>query len=766
MSHTLNQVECFNDDWHFIEGHYTTIPLDKLSATHQVTLPHNALDLPYNYFDETSYQRPFTYEKVITWRDAFKNKQVWLHFDGAMANAHVYLDGKLICQHKDGYTPFEINLTAFLSSEGNKLTVVVDGSENPNIPPFGGQIDYLTYAGIYRHVWLKTKDKIRLKNVRAIATNIIDDNVNEQVFVTQTASLDITTYIESVPLTEAESTHIQLSAILKNKANVIVATKTIDIQLDKGCNEINPEFSLSDLKDIELWDINNPVLYTLEVTLTSDSSEDNFIRKIGFRDATFTDHGFYLNGRRLKIRGINRHQSYPYVGYAMGDHAQRADADLIKKELKFNLVRTSHYPQASSFLDRCDEIGLLVFEEIPGWQHIGNEAWQEVTIDCVKRMIERDWNHASIILWGVRINESPDNQSFYEKTNAMAKSLDLSRQTGGVRCIPNSQLLEDVYTMNDFILNGGELALRDQQVVTGLDKKVPYMVTEFNGHMFPTKRFDSELHQVEHVTRHLRVMNAYYADDSIAGGIGWCLFDYNTHKDFGAGDRICYHGITDMFRIPKFAAYAYKSQCDPKEEIVLQPVTVWARGERPECLVLPTMILTNCDKVEFQVGDHTIKTVYPSKNRYPHLPHAPMFVDDSIISAEEFGLWGMKWSSVTMRGYLNGECVRTVHMPENPVATELTVVSDYQSLPVKQRAQTRVMVNALDQCQNLLWFIDDFITVTIEGDAKIIGPNQLILKGGAIGFWIEAGNIPGPITINVSSNRFKTVSLSISLTEE
>ena len=207
-------------------------------------------------------------------------------------------------------------------------------------------------------------------------------------------------------------------------------------------------------------------------------------------------------------------------------------------------------------------MGLLVSEEIPGWQHIGGEEWKQGAIANVDAMIQRDWNHPSIVLWGVRINESRDDDHFYERTNKLAHSLDPSRQTGGVRCHTGSSLLEDVYTMNDFVLNGGAVALRDQQQVTGLDHKVPYLVTEYNGHMFPTKRFDAEERQHEHVIRHLRVLDASYADPNISGCIAWCLFDYNTHKDFGSGDRICYHGVSDMFRIPKFAAYAYKSQCD------------------------------------------------------------------------------------------------------------------------------------------------------------------------------------------------------------
>ena len=151
---------------------------------------------------------------------------------------------------------------------------------------------------------------------------------------------------------------------------------------------------------------------------------DEDTRRIGFREAMFTDHGFSLNGKIIKLRGLDRHQTFPFVGQAMPARVQRQDADILRKHLHCNIVRTSHYPQSRHFLDRCDEIGLLVLEEIPGWQHIGDEEWKQLAIDNVGRMIRRDWNHPSIILWGVRINESRDDHDFYTRTNALAHALD------------------------------------------------------------------------------------------------------------------------------------------------------------------------------------------------------------------------------------------------------------------------------------------------------------------------------------------------------
>jgi beta-galactosidase len=203
---------------------------------------------------------------------------------------------------------------------------------------------------------------------------------------------------------------------------------------------------LENVGDIALWDLKSPKLYRVEVRLLRGTElADNDSRRIGFREARFTPQGFSLNGTVIKLRGLDRHQTFPWVGQAMPGRVQKRDAIILRKNLRCNIVRTSHYPQSRHFLDACDEVGLLVLEEIPGWQHIGDQAWQDISVDNVRRMIRRDWNHPSIILWGVRINESKDNHDFYTRTNAMAHSLDPTRQRGGIRYFQESEFLEDVH---------------------------------------------------------------------------------------------------------------------------------------------------------------------------------------------------------------------------------------------------------------------------------------------------------------------------------
>src|SRR5690606_1515296 len=199
------------------------------------------------------------------------------------------------------------------------------------------------------------------------------------------------------------------------------------------------EIGFEGLDGIALWDIDDPVLYRLALTLESPHGTDEAAFRFGFRSAEFTTEGFKLNGKLLKLRGLNRHQSFPYIGYALGKSAQERDAEILKRELKLNMVRTSHYPQSHYFLDRCDELGLLVFEEIPGWQHSGGESWTDGSVENVRSMITRDWNHPTVVIWGVRISGSQDDHDLCLRTNVLARELDTTRPTGGVRFIPDSE---------------------------------------------------------------------------------------------------------------------------------------------------------------------------------------------------------------------------------------------------------------------------------------------------------------------------------------
>jgi len=826
----MRTVQPINRDWlytpAFSEAYTAPGFAPEAAGWQQICLPHTNLELPFNGFDETVSHFVSSYWRQLTLPAGYS--RFFLDFEGVMTAAEVWVNGRHAGGHKGGYTPFSIELTSIgRAGETLNILVQVDSTERADIPPFGHVVDYLCYGGIYREVQLRCQNDIIITDVYARPENVLADRKTLALEL----SLDWTKQAAAgVVHTAASNKSAADSAAAAGAVTIFSLDISLlhadsgaimaELQLPVAPDNSSLKLSLNDIENLQLWDIDTPVLYDLRVRLLHGIAPvDEYRSRVGFRQAEFRADGFWLNGRRLPIRGLNRHQSWPYVGYAMPERAQRRDAHILKNELQVNLVRCSHYPQSRHFLDACDELGLLVFEEIPGWQHIGNQEWQDNSCADLQAMIMRDRNRPSIILWGVRINESADNHDYFARTNALARSLDPGRQTGGVRCIEGSELLEDVYTFNDFSHSGGKTVLRTPRQVTRLSRPVPYLVTEHNGHMYPTKRFDNEERLTEHALRHARVLDTALGMPGCAGAIGWCAFDYNTHKDFGSGDRICYHGVSDMFRHPKYAAQLYASQVDPKRRIVLEAGSLFAKGERCAARLLPIEIYTNCDSIVLYRSGKRIGEYHPERKTFPNLGHPPVIIRDVIgdqlkdsqfsprdqrflrrivgiiftsgfekVSAwQKLRLalllaryrlnmteatelmaryaigWGSKDESFELAGILDGQEVLRRSYGGDARAVRLELSADDQQLQSGDWDTTRVSIRALDQYGNLHPFTVEAITVQVEGPASAIGPTLLPLSGGLAALWIRTSGEPGTVSVRVNSQRFGEQSLRIEL---
>ena len=573
-----------NDGWKFF-SQWSESVFDS-DRGEEVRLPHTNVQTPFNCFNESVYQFVSGYRRILH-ADNLQSRYI-LTFEGVAHYCEVFVNGTIVGKHSCGYTAFSVDVTAFLHEGDNVLVVKVDSRESLNQPPFGFVIDYLTYGGIYRDVYMDVYQ----------GAYVADAFVRTETEGRLQIDVELHNFLQPCDV---------FADILQNGAEVARLQYRAE----------NARFTLCQDLQLKRWDIDSPNVYDLKLTVDGNVYTTTF----GVRTAKFTPHGFYLNGRRVKIVGLNRHQSFPYVGYAMPESMQRRDAQILKNKLCVNAVRTSHYPQSQYFLDECDRLGLLVFTEIPGWQHIGDEKWQEIALQNVKEMILQNRNHPSVVLWGVRINESLDCDTLYQKTNALAHHLDGTRQTGGVRYLAHSHLLEDVYTYNDFNRNGAT----NRKLIC--DKDAPYLVSEYNGHMFPTKSFDDFPHRRLHMLRYAKMLDGVFADDDTCGAFGWCMFDYNTHKDFGSGDRICYHGVTDMFRNAKMAAGIFSSQ---GKQPFLQLCFTTDIGDYPEGYVGDMYCLTNADYVEVYKGGIFIKKYTHSDSPFKHLPNAPILIDDLI----------------------------------------------------------------------------------------------------------------------------------------
>lgn len=796
-------------DWWFCPTFDETMITERMEETggSLVDLPHSCCETPFHYFDEHDYQMISCYQKIISAPEEWRGRKLLLTFDAVGHETDVYINGTHVGNHKCGYTAFTVDLTNEMKiGEENLLTVRVDSNETLNQPPFGFVIDYMTYGGIYRDVYLDIKDSIYIEDIfvkPSFAGSISTRGMEKE----EIRALRTTGILESQITLSEEAGKLAKSGELRIR-------QYLDDLLIADLPQASTELKTV-VKDIAAWDIESPTVYEVVTQLIhQDAVVDESRVTIGFREAVFRKDGFYLNGRKVKIRGLNRHQSYAYVGYAMPESMQRLDARILKNELALNSVRTSHYPQSHYFIDECDRLGLLVFTEIPGWQHIGDEAWRDLAVENVRDMVIQYRNHPSIILWGVRINESPDHEDFYQKTNAMAHRWDPTRPTGGVRCIKNSQLLEDVYTYNDFYHSGDNEGCEPKSKVTS-DMEKPYLISEYNGHMYPTKAFDWEEHRREHMIRHANVLDAVAGQEDIAGSFGWCMFDYNTHKDFGSGDRICYHGVMDMFRNPKPAAAVYAAQ---KEDVpVLELSSTMDIGEHPASNRGETYLVSNAESVRMYKDNILIKEYVPADSKYKNLPHGPILLDDFVgdAMAREEG-WTKKqgelvkycMNQVAMHGMkvtpgLVWAALRLVliyHMnPGDAVALYNRYVGDWGGESKQYRFDAvvggrvvksiiktpmtkahleaevdhsvliegitydvaEIRLKALDEYNNQLYYLQEPVLVETTGPIAVIGPELAPLRGGMTGIYIRSTGKSGEAGVTLRCGTMEPVTISM-----
>ena len=761
--------QALNFDWGFLP-YFKDEFINKINVEEieRVNIPHNPVEVPYNYFSEEDYQKIFTYEKFFNVEKYDPSLVYILKFDGFMLKAKIYLNDEYLGEFVSGYIPIKIDVSKYIKKDNNRLLVILDSKEDSNYPPFGFAIDYLTFAGLYREINLLSHPKTYLDNFY-IHTNtkghikIIYDIVGEN-------KLDINHII----FFEGE----EIASFSEN------------------------EF---DLNNIKLWDLNHPYLYELITEIKDGVQSETYHHRFAFKEVFFKPDGFYLNDKKIKLVGLNRHQSYPYIGYAASKALQEDDA-LILKETGVNVIRTSHYPQSEHFLNKCDEIGLMVIDEIPGWQHISKEEiWREACVKNTKEMVLKERNHPSIIAYGVRIDESIDDHDLYTKTNEIAHQLDPYRQTIGVRNVTNSELLEDIYGYNDFSCDSLKRGLISPNKVKHMGK--PYLVTEYLGHMYPVKPTSDINMKLEIALRHAKVINDNYKYENLAGAIGWCFADYHTHTDFGSGDHICPHGVYDIFRNPKLSAYIYMSQQEDKP--ILKSLSNFKPGDVPEARFHKIYVATNCDYIELYNNGEFVKRFYPKNKLFPNLKHPLILIDDlvgdtfkedkfpkkdqlkiaknlSFAAIEGFGAmsllsklyiakimklykvsysdlvfywnkyvgtWGGKARTFVIKGFVNDKEVAQIEAgPSNHFHYDINI-SKRILLNEDTYDTLKMNIKHLDEHNSLATYSNRVINIKVEGPLNLIGPENQSLIGGQLTVYVTSKNESGKGKIIIKADK-------------
>ncbi len=763
MKQYINYHWSFKDDYK--SSYLKNFPSDSVF----VNIPHNPVNVPYNYFDDKDYQKTYSYEKVFDIDTDISSKSIILHFSGFMLQADIYLNNKNLGHYISGYNPVDIDVTDCVLQKGNRLVVILDSKEDPNIPPFGYAVDYLTFAGIYREVYLEITTKTYI----------------EDIFVNANALGNIEVSYDTV-------------------GDDVISVE--NIVLDNQGNEVlHLEGNVGFLEDPHLWSIQDPYLYKLKIIIKDGDIKDIKEIPFGFRYIEFKQDGFYLNGEHIKLLGLNRHQLYPYFGGAAPKALQVSDADKLKA-LGINVVRTSHYPQSQYFLDRCDEIGLLVVNEIPGWQYVSKEPdWREQYYKNVASMVITHRNHPSVIAHGVRIDESKDDHDLYTKGNRIAHELDPSRPTIGVRNIKNSELLEDIYGYNDFSCKDMSHGLDDPKTVT--KEKKPVLVTEYMGHVRPDKATSDTEIVKEVALRHARIIDDMYKYDNLTGCIGWCFVDYYTHADFGSGDHICPHGVMDMYRNPKYASYIYQSQQD--EVPVLEVLTNMKAGDAIDATYQDIYVATNADKVELYVNDVFVESFTPDRENFKYMKHPPVLIDRlvskeaitldmkdkdketvakvlSIAGIQGFGnmdkktllkvgllagkyhlkwddlvdlwnehvaAWGGKAKTFTFKAIKDDEVVGTRTLGASTTFSYVYEVSKTTLVNEETYDVSEVHIQFVDEYNNIMRYATNALKLEVSGPIELMGPSLMTTLGGQVTIYIKSKEGTGKAKLTITSER-------------
>jgi len=711
-----------------------------------VTLPHTVAPLSWQNWDPATWEQVWTYRKHFDAPAGTRGMRVFLDFGAAMAHATVTLNGSAVADYLGGYLPFSAEITTALQPAGNVLAVQLDSTFNLDVPPgrpapaVSASVDFWQPGGIYRDVRLRVVPQAFLADVFAKPVNVLDDAARQVV-------VEVT-----VDAAVAPAGRVQVMAALLDGTRT-VASGQAPVAIT-GPGPATATVTLSGLGDITLWDLDNPKLYDVVATLAVNGGAVHDYRvRIGFREATFTPGGFYLNGRQVKLFGVNRHQFFPFAGGAMPDRVQAADARIIRYGLNCNMVRCSHYPQSEAFFDACDEIGLLAWEEAPGWGYLGDESWLALAYRDIADMIVRDRNHPSIIVWGARLNETPDDTTFYTGTNELAHALDDARPTAGAmagNCL-TTDYQQDVFAENDYssiIHPTGNREPVLQPPVDGVSQ--PYLVTEavgtLSGPAIYYRRTDIQAVQQGQAVAHGQVHNRAGADDRYCGLLAWSGFDYPS----GNGNQyqgVKYTGVVDEFRVLKPGAAIYQAQTDPLVTPVIAPAFYWDFGPVSAVTSLSAaMICSNLDRLEVYVGGQHFVTVTPDSADYPHLEYPPSFVDFSTVD-------GSTRPDLRIDGYLGPDRVASRMLAADPSSDALSLTLDDHEIDGDGVDATRCVFRAVDRYGAPRPYVTGQVTLSVTGPAVLIGDNpfDFAAAGGVGASWIRSlPGSPGTVTVTAS----------------
>ncbi|WP_019026439.1 glycoside hydrolase family 2 TIM barrel-domain containing protein [Colwellia piezophila] len=740
------------------------------AAWEQVELPHTTRIEPKVTHDQ--WQGFAWYRKSFTAEPQWRGKKAFLRFEGAMNKAEVWVNNKKMITHHGGYLPFVIDLSSVLSfDQPNEIVVKLDNRDSLVTGPKPlTRLDFNMYGGLYRNVFLLIKNQL---------------HISDEMFADKVASGGV---YASFPRVSSKEAEIAIKTHIKNDSKENQQFKlrqTLYFKETKVLEQTSKALSLAAGHDIEvqqsmlvatpkLWSTNEPNLYQLVTEVVSEAKVvDKKQTRLGIRRFEIAKDGFKLNGKEMFLRGVNRHQEYPYIGYALSDNAQYRDAVKIKAA-GFDFVRLSHYPQSPAFMDAADELGLLVLNDILGWQYYSDsQAFRQHVIKTCRDMIRRDRNHPSVLAWECSLNESRMTEKFIDKLNAA-----VHEECPSDQCFSAGwkEYGYDIYVQarQHRLKHAKHKKGKKKNKKTKQQSNKPYIVSEYGDWEYHAMNAglnqdnwaglmaadrssrqllsDGEKRLLQQATNIQESHNDNFNTRAFADGY-WVMFDYN--RGFSADLESS--GIMSIDRLPKYGYYFFQSQRDASEvsEKYDSGPMIFIASEWQQGSDLNVRIFSNCEQVELFLNGKSLGIQKPDKNANSNnLAHPPF----------TFNLDKFEQGELKALGYIDGKVTAHHHIatPQAPFKIELEIDESGKQIQAGVNDTVFVYAKIVDQKGNVIPLSGEEISFTVEGDISVVNSNSVKTEAGIASVLIRVGDSLTGAVIKAQSQMLSQQSIKIS----
>ena len=732
----------FNDNWEFIISDDSLLAFADPSKWQTVKLPHTPVIEPIIVNDQ--WQGTCWYRKKFLLDEKFAKNNLFLKFDGAMNVAEVWVNGTKKIRHLGGYLPFTVDFTPeALPGDTNVVLVRLDNRDNPITGPKPLEIlDFNMYGGLYRDVTFFAENDVY------ITDPILENRMAGGGIFVRFPQVDQAKAVVEVKVhlrnTGDQSTDLSIVHQLWKEEDMVLKSESSRHVL--GARADAHYTTNLEVKEPALWSPDSPALYTLITNIFSGKTlKDTDTMRIGIKKIEFQDNQLVLNRKQVFLRGVNRHQEYPYVGYALSNAAQYRDAVKIK-EAGFDYVRLSHYPHSPAFMDACDEIGLIVIDAILGWQYYADDpAFQNHVYQTCRDLIRRDRNHACVLAWEVSLNESWMPEPFIDSLTTIAHE-----EYPGKDCYTAGwqEYGYDIY-----------LQARQHRLQHYRPPEKPYVVSEYGDWEYYAMNAGldqdtwQDLKQLERSSRQLlsdgegrllqqatniqEAHNDNFNTPAFADGY-WVMFDYNR----GYADDLEASGIMSINRLPKFAYYFSRSQRNPdvkspfyKTGPMAFIASYWDQNSNTRLKVF-----SNCEEVELWLNDSLIGRQFPDKDRISgNLAHPPF----------TFALDRFEPGSLKAIGFIAGQESARFERKTPGKPAGLRVWLDESGLPPRAGVNDILFVHAAitDSNGTVIPVNGAYIDFMFQGDGDLVSPGSISTEAGIATAMIRIGDHAGEITV-------------------